>query len=65
MARSKSLTKQEFIKRAKRVHNDKYDYSITEYKNNKTKVKIICKKCGNIFEQYPENHLNGYGCSKC
>jgi len=65
MARSKSLTKQEFIKRAKRIHNDKYDYSITEYKNNKTKVKIICKKCGNIFEQYPENHLNGYGCSKC
>jgi hypothetical protein len=65
MAKSKSLTKQEFIKRAEKIHNGKYDYSLVDYKNNKIKVKIICKKCGKIFEQLPENHLNGCGCPNC
>jgi protein-arginine kinase activator protein McsA len=65
MAKSKSLTKQEFIKRANRVFKGIYDYSLTNYKNNKTKIKIICKKCGTVFEQYPCNHLKGYGCPKC
>jgi hypothetical protein len=64
MAKSKSLTKQEFIRIANKIHHDKYDYSLVNYKNNKTKVKIICKKCGNVFEQLPLNHLNGFGC-KC
>jgi hypothetical protein len=65
MSKSKSLTKQEFIKKAKKIHHEKYDYSLVEYRNNKTKVKIICKQCGQIFEQLPENHLNGYGCPYC
>ena len=64
MKNSKSLTKQEFTIRANRIHNNKYDYSLVNYKNNKTKVKIICKKCGRIFEQLPINHLKGFGC-KC
>ena len=28
-----------FIERAKKVHGDRYDYSLVEYKNAKTKVK--------------------------
>ena len=64
MAKSKSMSKQEFEIRAKKIHNDKYNYSLSNYTNNKTKIKIICKKCGNIFEQTPNNHLNGFGC-KC
>ena len=35
-------TNESFIKKAKIVHGDKYDYSEVNYKNNKTKVKIIC-----------------------
>ncbi len=54
----------EFIKRAKEIHGDKYDYSLTEYKNNRTKVKIICKEHG-IFEQNPSDHLSSHGCLKC
>ena len=40
----KKLTTEEFIKRAKEVHGDKYDYSKVEYINSKTKVCIICPK---------------------
>ena len=65
MSKSKSLTKQEYTKKASKIHHDKYDYSLVDYKNNKTKIKIICKECGKVFEQFPENHLNGFGCPYC
>jgi len=57
-------TVQYFIKKAKRIHNNKYDYSLVEYINNKTKVKIICLKHG-IFVQTPDNHYKGKGCPVC
>jgi hypothetical protein len=37
---------------------------LVEYKNAKTKVKIICKEHG-TFEQTPDSHLSGRGCSQC
>ena len=58
------LTTEEFIRRAKEVHGDKYDYSKTEYVNQKTKVCIICPKHGE-FWQLPYGHLEGKGCPKC
>ena len=58
-----SIGKGEFIKRAKEIHGDKYDYSLVEYKNNETKVKIICPIHG-VFEQTPNGHLAG-GCAAC
>ena len=59
------LTTNTFIKKAKEIHNDKYDYSLVNYINTKTKVKIICKKHG-IFEQIPDNHIHKkYGCPIC
>lgn len=60
----RKLTTEEFIEKAKEVHGDQYDYSLTEYVNNKQKVKIICSKHG-VFEQAPFNHKNGYSCAKC
>jgi hypothetical protein len=54
----------EFINDAKKIHNDKYDYSLVEYKNTKHKIKIICKLHG-VFEQKPEKHLLGRGCHIC
>ena len=33
----KALTTEEFIKKAKEIHHDKYDYSKTIYKNAHTK----------------------------
>lgn len=61
---SKKLTTQEFIIRAKEIHGNKYDYSETVYKNQKTKIKIICLIHGE-FEQFPNNHLVGKGCFGC
>jgi hypothetical protein len=60
----KKLTTEEFIEKAKQIHGDKYDYSLTEYISNKKKVKIICPIHG-VFEQRPINHLQGCGCIKC
>ena len=57
------MKKEEFIKRAKEIHGDKYDYTLVDYKNNKTKVKIICKIHG-IFEVRPDNHYHT-NCPKC
>ncbi len=53
-----------FIEKSNKRHNNKYDYSLVEYKNNKTKVKIICPIHG-LFEQRPDLHLSSNGCKKC
>ena len=53
-----------FIKKAKIVHGNEYDYSKIDYINNKTKVCIICPEHGE-FWQTPSNHLLGRGCPIC
>lgn len=60
----KKLTTEEFIERAKEIHGDTYDYSLVDYVNNRTKVKIICKKHGE-FSQKASTHLISSGCPKC
>ena len=60
----KKLTKEDFIKRAKEIHNNYYDYSKVEYINSKTKVCIICPIHGE-FWQVPTSHLNKNGCYLC
>ena len=58
---------EDFIKKAREIHSDKYDYSKVEYKNSKTKVCIICPIHGE-FWQTPNNHTNKTyprGCKKC
>lgn len=55
----------EFIKRANKIHNNKYDYSKVEYSNNRNYVIIICKKHGE-FNQTPDIHINHKcGCPSC
>lgn len=54
----------EFIKKANKVHNNKYDYSKVVYFNSKKKIAIICP-IHNIFYQSPDSHLSGHGCPKC
>ena len=61
---NKSL-KNVFISKALNKHKDKhYDYSLVEYVNSTTRVKIICPEHG-IFEQTPTRHLCSKGCIKC
>ena len=52
-----------FIKNARLVHGDKYDYSKVNYVNGKTKVCIIDPEYGE-FWQKPNDHLKGCGCPK-
>ena len=61
---SKKLTTESFIKRAKKIHSDKYNYSKVDYKNSQTKVTIVCSTHGD-FEQNPHDHLSGKGCPNC
>lgn len=46
------------------MNGDLYDYTKVNYKNNNTKVEIICKEHGS-FLQSPKSHLRGDGCPKC
>ena len=54
------------IEKAQQVHGNKYDYSlISEYKNDRIKYPIICKKHG-VFYQTLNNHIMGeQGCPIC
>ena len=58
------LSTEKFIQKAKEVHGEKYEYSLSEYMSSKTKLKIICLVHG-VFEQTPNNHLRGQGCPVC
>ena len=60
----KKSNKNDFIKKAKEIHGDKYDYSKVEYIKANEKVVIICKEHGE-FQQTPNSHLYGAGCKKC
>lgn len=59
---SKSIDK--FIEDSRKIHGDKYDYSLTNYINDSQKVDIICPIHG-CFEQRPNKHLRGNGCPSC
>ena len=59
IAISLTLTQEDFINRALKVHDNKYDYSLSEYKNSYVKIKIGCKEHG-IFEQTPITHLQHF-----
>jgi len=54
----------EFVSRAKKVHGDKFDYTLVGYVKANSKVWIICKEHGK-FLQCPDKHLHGRGCPKC
>ena len=59
------LTKEEFIEKANAVHiEEKFDYSLIEYQDTHTKIKIICP-VGHVFEQTPAAHLQKQGCRYC
>lgn len=60
----KTLTTEEFIQRARKVHGDKYDYSKVEYIDNRTKVCIICPEHSEFMQQ-GGSHLDGRGCPEC
>ena len=58
------LTTEEFVRKAKEKHGDRYDYSKVAYINASTCVEIICREHGS-FMQKPSLHLMGSGCPIC
>ena len=55
-----------FIRKALKVHGDRYDYSNVVYVKNNINVEIICRIEGHKpFPQMPSNHLKGRGCKLC
>ncbi|MFA5754673.1 MAG: hypothetical protein WC905_05020 [Patescibacteria group bacterium] len=58
------LSRNEFLEKCKKIHDDTYDYSKVDYINSTTKVAIICKVHGE-FTQDPAMHLQGVGCPEC
>lgn len=55
----------EFIQIANTIHNDRYDYSLVQYKNNHTNISIKCPLHGN-FNVTPKNHIHRQtGCPEC
>lgn len=58
------ITVDDFVKKANKIHHNKYNYSKVNYKNTSTKVCIICPEHGE-FWQTPNNHLFGAGCPTC
>jgi hypothetical protein len=56
---------EEFIKIAKEIHGNKYDYSKVDYQTNKIPVEIICSIHGS-FWQIPNAHTSPRnGCPSC
>jgi len=62
----RKLTTKEVVERFKKVHGEKYDYSLVEYVESHTNVLIVCPLPEHgEFPQTPSNHLRGSGCLKC
>ena len=56
---------EEFIRRAKKIHGEKFDYSQSVYKSKDTPLVISCPTHGE-FNQSPANHIRlEQGCPSC
>jgi hypothetical protein len=64
ISKSQSYNIDTFLQKSKRAHGEYYCYKNVVYKGIRKKVKIICPEHGE-FEQYPQNHWQGAGCSTC
>lgn len=66
MHEQKYLTNDQFIQQAKEIFGNIYDYSLVNYIDSKTNIKIICKIHNEIFETTPQKFIyNKIGCKKC
>lgn len=60
----KNTNTKSVIKQFKKTHGDKFDYSLVDYVNSETPVKIICSVHG-IFKQRVTHHRRGVSCPSC
>ena len=58
------LSQEEFVARAKIIHEDQYSYPDLNYRGLAKEVKIKCPSHGDFY-QLGSNHLQGKGCGDC
>jgi hypothetical protein len=63
-ANNHKLDTEGFIRRARLVHGDTYDYASSVYFHSQQKITITCEDHG-AFEITPAVHLQGKGCPTC
>jgi len=61
---NKRLSNEDWILKARKIHNNKFDYSKTNYINATTKIIIICSEHGEHL-MFPHSHIEGHGCPVC
>lgn len=60
----RKLTKDDFEDISNKIHNFKYDYSLSEYLGSQKRISILCMEHGE-FDQLANAHMRGQGCPKC
>lgn len=53
-----------FLKKAHKVHKDRFEYDAKSWQGSRKKLRIKCKEHG-WFEQIPNDHLRLQGCRSC
>lgn len=61
---SKKLSREEFISRANKIHNSKYNYSKVKILGTRNKIEIVCPEHGSFWQRM-DQHLAGTGCPIC
>lgn len=59
-----TMNTESFLEKSKKIHGDRYDYSLSSCSNARDLVSIVCNKHG-VFEQMATLHATGYGCQEC
>jgi hypothetical protein len=59
-----NISFEEFLRRARAAHGEKYQYVKSSYTVSDNKLTIICPKHG-PFQQSGYSHMQGRGCDKC
>ena len=65
MAESKRISTEEFIRRSKELHGDRFTYELTEFRGSYSPIKVTCKKHGVIELDPAYYHMQGWGCREC
>ncbi len=58
----KKLTQEEFLKLAKSIHGESFDYTDTTYISRRDNITIKCNSCFYTYETNCHRHLCGHGC---
>lgn len=56
---------QSFIDAARRIHGNRYDYSLSEWSGPNSKITLICRVCGPFEITAGSHYRKGCGCREC